>query len=134
MASIPGAPAPAPDPESRHYWDGLRRHVLLLQRCGVCRRVRFPPMQTCPYCGQRGHSEIEASGAGRVYSMVRVHRALTPAMAHEVPYTVATVQLDEGPRVIARLDEAAGDTARIDSRVRARYVDHADCTELRFVL
>lgn len=125
------APAPEVDVESAPYWDGLREHRILLQRCDACGRVRFPHMPTCPYCGARGHSVVEAAGGGAVYAVVRVHRALTPAMESEVPYPVAVVQLDEGPRVIARVEEGRV-AARIEMRVRARFVDHDGWTELRF--
>jgi hypothetical protein len=137
MVVITGtAPAPQMDVESRPYWDGLREHRILLQRCTACARLRFPAMPGCPFCGARGFEREEVSGTGRVYSFVRVHRALTPAMEGEVPYTVAVVQLDAGGestlRVIGRVE---GDpfAVGIDDAVEPRFVDHEDWTELRFV-
>lgn len=123
---------PLVDLESRGYWDALRRHRIVLQRCDACARLRFPPMPGCPYCGRRGHTEVEVRGRGRIYAMVRVHRALTPAMVGEVPYVVAVVELDEGPRVIARIDGDGSAGTHIDAAVSARFVDHDDWTELRF--
>jgi uncharacterized OB-fold protein len=65
-----------------------------------------------------------------VYSWVGVRRALTPESETEVPYTIATVDLDEGSRVFARLD---GPEPRAPGgAVRATFVDHAEWTELRF--
>jgi uncharacterized OB-fold protein len=125
------APAPVADLESARWWEALREHRIVLQRCDAQGHLRFPPMPACPYCGARGHTEVEVSGRGRVYAMVRVHRALTPAMAGEVPYAVATVELDEGPRVVARLEEGDG-RLRIDAAVRPVFVDHEGWTELRF--
>ena len=124
-------PKPVPDLESRPFWDALRQHRIVLQRCDSCESVRFPLMPACPHCGARGHQEVEALGGGRVHALVRVHRALTPAMRDEVPYAVAVVQLDEGPRMIARVEEGSGAT-HIDARVRAAFVDHDGWTELRF--
>jgi uncharacterized protein len=46
-----------------------------------------------------------------------------------VPYTIATVDLDGGGRIVARMDHQP----QIGDRVRADYVDHAEWTELRFV-
>ncbi|HXA29705.1 MAG TPA: OB-fold domain-containing protein [Candidatus Angelobacter sp.] len=125
-------PAPQVDIESRPYWDALREHRISVQRCTTCGRLRFPPMPGCPYCGARGFERVDVSGEGRVYSFVRVHRALTPAMEGEVPYVVAVVQLDGGgPRIIGRVD---GDLAAvaIDDAVVPRFVDHDTWTELRF--
>lgn len=122
---------PVADLESRPFWEALREHRILLQRCDSCGRVRFPPMPACPHCGARGHQEVEALGGGRVHALVRVHRALTPAMRDEVPYAVAVVQLDEGARLVARVEEGGG-PAHIDDRVRAFFVEHEEWTELRF--
>jgi uncharacterized protein len=65
-----------------------------------------------------------------VYSWVGVQRPMTPAFAGEVPYTVATVDLDGGARVFGRvtpLEEVA-----IGVRVAPEFVDHSEWTELRF--
>jgi uncharacterized OB-fold protein len=66
-----------------------------------------------------------------VYSWVGVQRALTPAFESEVPYTIATVDLDEGARAFGRL-EGAEPTAP-GGAVTATFVDHPEWTELRFV-
>ena len=75
---------------------------------------------------------MEVSGEGTVYSFVRVHRALTPAMGDDVPYAVATVDLDAGVRMLGRVEPP--ETARIGARVEPRFVDHGDWTELRFAV
>lgn len=91
------------DPDAAFYRDGLARGQVLLQRCELCGRVRFPPLPTCPYCAGRTASVITAAGTGRVYSWVTVRTAMTPDLAADVPYAVAVVQLDEGCRVLGRL-------------------------------
>ena len=136
MDSLSEAPArsvPQADEESADYWEGLRAREIRLQKCEACGHARFPSMPGCPYCGAPASrtTHIVAAGRGRVYSFVRVHRALTPAMASEVPYVVAVVTLDDGPRVIARL-AAGADDVRIDDEVLPRFVEHDSWTELRF--
>jgi uncharacterized OB-fold protein len=133
LSDAPPRPVPHVDEESADYWEGLRARVLRLQRCEACGRARFPAMPGCPYCGAPASrtTQVVASGRGLVYSFVRVHRALTPAMAGEVPYVVAVVSLAEGPRVIARIESGAGGV-RIDDAVRPRFVEHDGWTELRF--
>jgi uncharacterized OB-fold protein len=123
---------PAVDVESRPYWDALRDHRITLQRCTACGRLRFPPMPGCPYCGARGYEREDVSGTGGIYSFVRVHRALTPSMEGEVPYVVAVVELDEGPRMIGRVDAPDVMAVAIGDRVQPRFVDHDAWTELRF--
>jgi uncharacterized protein len=73
---------------------------------------------------------IESSGLGTVYSFVTVHAAVSPAAAALLPYTVATVDLDDGPRMVGRVEPTGG--AGIGDRVRPRFVDHSEWTELCF--
>ena len=88
-------------------------------------------MPSCPWCGEAASTVVDASGAGRVYSWITVHRALDAERADDVPYTIAAVELAEGCRVFARV-EAAPETIAADLAVTARYVDHDGWTELRF--
>lgn len=126
-----GIDGPDVDIESAPFWAALAAHRVILQECTACRRRRFPRMPTCPYCGQEGGTDVEVAGTGYVYSWVRVDRALTPTMAGEVPYCIATVDLDGGGRIQGRLDPPGA--ARIGGRVRPVFADHADWTELRFL-
>ena len=120
---------PRTDEDSAAYWAGLREQRILLQRCAVCSEMRFPRMPACPNCGSPEWSEQEVSGSGRVYSWIVVHRPLPPFEQADLPCTLATVELDEGCRVLGRL--VSGD-ARPDLRVRAEFCAHEDWTELVF--
>ena len=124
-------PIPAADADSEPYLAALRRHQLLLQHCSACGRVRFPPMPACPWCGGAVAEWQAVSGRGRVYSWVGVQRALTPDFESEVPYTIVTVDLAEGARAFGRLE--GPEPSAPGGGVAARFVDHAEWTELRFV-
>lgn len=122
---------PVADLESGPFWAGLAAHRLVLQVCGACGRHRFPRMPSCPYCGTAGGTDVVVPGTGRVYSWVRVHRHLgVPGPGDELPYTVVTVGLDTGPRLVGRLEPPG--RAAIDLPVRPLFVDHPGWTELRF--
>lgn len=127
LAAAP--PSPTPDADSAFYWEGLRQRRILMQQCASCSRTRFPAMPSCPYCASREWELVEVKGAGSIYSWIVVHRAFDPAFATEVPYVIATVDVDEGPRVAVRIDGAEGLT--FGSRVRPVFVDHGEWTELR---
>lgn len=73
---------------------------------------------------------MPAAGTGRLYSWVRVHQAFSPEWADEVPYVIATVELDEGCRMLARLEGV--DEPRIGGRLVVRFVRHQDWCEPRF--
>jgi uncharacterized OB-fold protein len=121
--------APVADEDSAPFWEALRGHQVLLQQCGNCSEIRFPPMPGCPKCGSGVWANVTASGLGRIYSWIVVHRPLGTITEAELPCTLATVELDEGCRVLGRF---TGDAA-VDVRVSARFVDHKEWTELAFV-
>jgi uncharacterized OB-fold protein len=124
------APAPVVDADSAPFWTALGEHQILVQTCRVCGERRCPPLPACMNCGSPSSDVGYASGRGQVYSWIVVHRPLGTITDDEVPCTIATVQLDEGFRLVARIDDASGTTA--DQPVRAVYVDHDGWTELRF--
>lgn len=126
----PDGVAPVPDLDSAPFWAGLAEGHIVVQECPSCGRRRLPRMPACPWCAASGGIDVPSSGSGTVYSWVRVDRALTPAMAGDVPYCIATVDLDGGGRVHARLEPASA--AAIGARVTARFVDRGGWTELRF--
>lgn len=128
-ATRPEPTAPVPDDDTRFYWDGLAAERLLLQECAQCGRRRFPPMPSCPYCAATG-SVIREAEAGTVYSWITVRRAFQAAFEAEVPYTIATVDLDGGGRIVGRLEP--GDAASPGLLVLPRFVHHGSWTELRF--
>lgn len=96
-------PLPVFSPESRPFWDGCHRHELLVQRCARCRSYWFPPSQICPHCLEENWEWAKASGKGKVYSFVIYHRPYHPGFLNEVPYCVALVELEEGPRMITNI-------------------------------
>jgi uncharacterized OB-fold protein len=61
---------------------------------------------------------------------VVVHHAFNEALAAQVPYAIGTVELEEGCRMVARLDRAEG--LRHDQAVTLYFVEHGDWTEARF--
>ncbi len=86
------------------FWQAARAGRLEMQCCANCRRFRYFPAPLCPKCLSAEYEWQPVSGRGLLYAFTTVHRAPTAAMAKETPYTIAFVDLAEGPRVMARLD------------------------------
>jgi uncharacterized protein len=97
-------PLPAITPETRHFWEGARAGELRLQKCVACRHVYFPPRPFCPQCASQEVSVIRASGRATLYSYVIHHR---PVPGFVPPYSIAVVQLEEGPRMMTNIVEIA---------------------------
>jgi uncharacterized OB-fold protein len=88
---------PTPTPETQPFWDGCKEGVLRLQRCESCAHAYFPPRPFCPKCASRSVAWFAASGKASLYSYVIHHR---PAPGFTAPYSIAVVQLEEGPRMM----------------------------------
>jgi hypothetical protein len=98
---LPSArPRPQPTPETAHFWEGTRRGELRLQRCQACAQVYFPPRPFCPACASRRVEVFAASGRATLYSYV-IHQRPGPGL--EPPYSIAVVELEEGPRMMTNI-------------------------------
>jgi uncharacterized OB-fold protein len=101
---MPAPPAkrvvPIPTPETQPFWAGTRAGELRLQRCNACSHVYFPPRPFCPQCAARSVAWFAASGRGHLYSYVIHHR---PVPGFTPPYSIAVVQLAEGPRMLTNI-------------------------------
>ncbi len=54
-------------------------------------------------CGSNALHWVEASGRGTIYSYTIIYQNKSPEFTHDVPYNVAIVQLDEGPRLLSNI-------------------------------
>jgi uncharacterized OB-fold protein len=93
-------PLPAITPETRHFWEGTRAGELRLQRCAACGHAYFPPRPFCPRCASQDVGVFRASGRATLYSYVIHHR---PVPGFAPPYSIAVVQLEEGPRMMTNI-------------------------------
>ena len=131
---VEAKPQPRPSPESAPFWAGVNAHRLLLPRCDACGRFWFPPSRRCLHCLSADFAWVESAGAGRIYSFVVFHRVYHPAFEQDVPYTVAIVELDEGPRLIANIVGRSPDDVRCDMRVRVVFEERGDQTIPQFAI
>ncbi|HKU42821.1 MAG TPA: Zn-ribbon domain-containing OB-fold protein [Polyangiales bacterium] len=99
-APEPKPMVPTPTPETLPFWEGTKLGELRLQRCNACAHVYFPPRPFCPKCAARKVSWFKASGRGSLYSYVIHHR---PVPGFTPPYSIAIVQLQEGPRLMSNI-------------------------------
>ena len=124
---------PRVDEESRGYWEALQRHELYFQRCADCRLDRFPPRALCPACLSAAVEWVRASGRATVYSYTVTYQNQAPGYRDELPYVLAVVQLEEGPRLMTNLIDCAPDAVRIGMAVMVAFVDVTpECTLAQF--
>lgn len=114
---IPPKPVPRPSPESQPYWKAAAEHRLEIPCCNACGKFWFPPSRSCPHCLSADIRFEAVSGKGKVFSFVIYDRVYHPAFAGDVPYVVALVELDEGPRMISNIVDMAPEDVRCEMRV-----------------
>jgi len=91
--------------------------TLILQRCGSCQRVNYPPRELCGHClADDLHWQAVADG-GVVQSLTLLNYSLEPDYAQHLPWTVASVLLDCGPIALAHLAPEIAIGARVRLRV-----------------
>ena len=112
-------PRPRIGPDNAPLFAGFREGVLRLPSCTECGKPHLPPGPVCPFCLSDRLEWRAASGLGTVSTFVVVHKVWFPAFADDVPYNVIQVELDEGPRITARLDDAG--PIAVGDRVRADF-------------
>lgn len=112
---------PKPDALTQPYWDGAKRHQLLLQRCDGCQATWHPPLPICPKCRAKGYTWTPIAGGGTIYSYTEVHHPAHVAVADKVPYLVALVTLDEGPRVVTNILDCALTDISVGMRVELTF-------------
>lgn len=96
----PGGPdRPTVDTDSEAWWSAIQGHELMVNRCGACGRCSLYLRPFCPHCWSEDVSLAAASGRSRLYTWSVVHQNAAPFDAL-VPYVVAMVDLDEGPRLM----------------------------------
>jgi uncharacterized protein len=99
----------------------LNEGRFLIQRCTGCGQAVYFPRELCPHCGHGGLAWAEPAGTGTVYAVTTVRRK--PDAGGD--YNVTLVELDEGVRLMSRVEGVPSSDVRIGQRVRARVVQQA---------
>jgi uncharacterized OB-fold protein len=77
--------------------------------------------------------ERTVDGMGAIYSFTVMWRAPEPAFDREVPYVLALVDLDAGPRMMSNIIGCPHERVKIGMRVEPVFVDiNEDITLIKF--
>ncbi|MGR9090688.1 MAG: Zn-ribbon domain-containing OB-fold protein [Gammaproteobacteria bacterium] len=121
--ALPEKPRPQIAPANEPYWQGLREHRLLVQRCSSCGKLRHYPRPMCDACYAMDYDWHEIDRSGTVYSWAVTHHPFHPGFKREVPYVIVTTDLGDGIRIQAPL--AGNDASRLalGAAVVVEFVD-----------
>ena len=114
-------PLPYVHDETKSFWEGTKRHELLIQRCQDCNNFYFYPRSFCPHCLSYNVEWTKVSGKGKIYSFTVSHRPAGPAFQKDLPYNIALVELDEGVRMMTNIVECKNEDLLVDMPVEVVF-------------
>ena len=129
MSEIQTRPPQIPTDLSRPFWEGAKQGRLLIQRCSGCGTLRHYPRLLCDQCYSDAADWVEASGRGVIHSWTVSHHAFHPSFKAELPYTLVTVDLEEGVRALGRW---RGGALTIGLKVQGKFETREDGVDLVF--
>lgn len=94
------------------YRRHLERGKLGYQHCAECSAAVFYPRMLCPVCGSGALEWRESAGRGTVYATTALHSR------NRDPRNVVLVDLDEGFRMMSRVEGLPAGEVEIGARVR----------------
>jgi uncharacterized protein len=118
------APAGPPAEVYRRY---LERGELGFQRCEGCGAAVFYPRVLCPVCGSASLEWQPSGGRGVVYATTAVYRRDAD------PYNVVLVDLEEGFRMMSRVEGVPAEEVDVGMGVVLRVREEADGPVVFFV-
>ena len=119
-------PLPIINEDNAPYWEYCRKHELRMQKCEGCGHIRFPVSILCPKCHSMDAVWTKLSGRGKVFSYIVFRVPYIDSYKDDIPYTVAIVQLEEGPRMESNLIVPDLEDIRIDMPVKVYFDDVTD--------
>lgn len=102
------------------FWNGVRERKLVLQYCRDSGRFQHYPRPVSVFTGSRNLEWREVSGKGKIFA-VTVMRVPGLGYPGKPPYAVATVELVEGVRVIARVLNVPPEKVTVGMPVRLTW-------------
>jgi uncharacterized protein len=100
----------------RHWRLKQQRYGLVGEVCPHCDFKIFPPRDVCPECGGEAKEPFNFTGRGTIFSYTTLQEGPS-GFENTAPYTVALIQLDEGPVVTAQLTDLGDQPVQIGMHV-----------------
>jgi len=112
--------------DTMEFWQATRNKELKYQKCDDCGTIVFYPRRHCTGCTGGNLNWHVASGKGIVYTYSVVRQSYHPFFRNLIPYAVAWIDLDEGPRILSNVigvEDPLHDI-HIGQRVEVEWEEH----------
>ena len=95
-----------------------------MQRCRACGELVWCPRPSCVECGGEEMEWDQLSGRGTVYSFTVIRQLAgrgARAFEKDIPYVIAWVDLEEGPRYYTNIVQCPVDDVEIGMEVEVVF-------------
>jgi len=97
----------------RTYNKALMKNELLGLKCNECGTITCPPKMCCHECASSDLEIVALNGKGKIVTFTQTFVA-AQGRECEAPYTVALVELEEGPWIAGNLIDIDPDKINMD--------------------
>lgn len=134
MSESQTAPKPIPEADERSepFFRAGMSNEFVLMKCSSCNAYRLPAFGNCDSCLSPDYTWEPGSGKGTVRTFAIMHQRYHPGFAPELPYNIAIVELEEGPRVTTNLVDVANDAITVGMPVVVAWEQHDDVAIPKF--
>ena len=106
------------------FWREIpARYSLVGSKCPKCNTIFFPPKELCKKCRRVSIDQMspaKLSGTGTMITYTTVHE-VPPNFEIQVPYHLAIIELDEGPRILGQIVDCGMEDLGIGKRVHSVF-------------
>ena len=128
---VEGRALPDVEPTYAPFWEGAAAGELRYQECPACGHRQFYPRAVCTACAAEPEWRT-ASGRGTVHTYTVIRQNWAEPFRGLVPYVVAMIDLEEGPRMMSNVTGCEPEDVRIGMAVEAYSVPVEDGIGLWF--
>ncbi len=115
MTDYPFSERGAADPTTEAYWAACAERRLTVQVCQDCGHHQHYPRPFCLSCQSDALRLVAVSGAGVIYALTTMRLPVIGALPP--PYSLALVDLEEGPRLLTNIVSDREQVPRIGAPV-----------------
>ncbi len=117
---------PIPNADTENFYNGWKERKLVFHKCMQCGNIIWPFSIACPECLNMKTKLVELKGRGKIYTYTIFNVPFHREFKDKIPYAVAVVQLDEGPKLVANIINTPFDLIECDSPVEIVWQEQGD--------
>lgn len=108
------------------YWQSCLEEKLSLPYCKQCDTCFYYPRLWCPSCFNQELDWQVVSGRAKVYSFSVIHQSPLASYQQDLPYVLAVIELEEGPRMMTNVINCDVNTVHVDMPVTVTFEQRGD--------